>query len=222
MRTRSHSRSYSRSHTSRRALAALGVMAGLVALAGNPQPAQPADASVGDGSSPADVRNIDFAAFAQPGSTCSEALPEAPPRLIGIENGASRVLDEPSVARVEIDGDVLYADLDSDGDDEAVVHAMCAYGANGVQDTVQVWSLIGPLPVLVDTVTGPPADVAAASDLPPTVRDVAVDNDELTVTFTHYADGDPNCCPTGQTVVPYGLDGGLEVVGLPATGPIEP
>jgi hypothetical protein len=214
-------RTHSRSQTSRRALAALGVMAGLVALAGNPQPTQPADAAVGDGSSLADIRRIDFAAFAQPGSTCSQALPEAPPRLIDIEGGASGVLDEPSVARVEIGGDVLYADLDGDGDDEAVVHAMCAYGANGVQDTVQVWSLIGPLPVLVDTVTGPPADVAAASDLPPAVHDVAVDDGELIVTFTHYAEGDPNCCPTGQTAVSYELNGELEAAGAAATGPIE-
>ena len=215
-------RTRSRSHNSRRALAALGVMAALVALAGDPEPAQPADAAVGDGApaDPADVRGIDFTALAQPGSACTDAVSGAPPQLIGVTGGASEVIDEQSFARLEIDGEVLYADLDDDGDDEAVVHAQCAYGANGVQDTVQVWALNGRLPILIDTITGPPAEVAEDSALPPAVRDVAVDGDELLVTFTHYGDDDPNCCPSEQTVVTYELRDGLAPVGDPATSAI--
>lgn len=215
-------RTYSRSHNSRRALAALGVMAALVALAGNPEPARPADAAVGDGTpdGPADVRSIDFATLAQPGTACTDAVTGAPPRLIAVAGGASEVLDEQSFAQLEVDGEVLYADLDDDGEDEAVVHAQCAYGANGVQDTVQVWSLNGRLPMLIDTITGPPEDVADDSSLPPAVQDVAVDGDELLITFTHYGDDDPNCCPSSQTVVTYALDGGLVPVGDPSTGPI--
>jgi len=214
-------RTHSRSHNSRRALAALGVMAALVALAGNPEPAQPADAAVGDAApdAPTDVRGIDFAALAQPGTACADAVSGAPPRLIDVASGSSEIIDEQSFAQLEIDGEVLYADLDDDGDDEAVVHAQCAYGANGVQDTVQVWALNGRLPMLIDTITGPPAEVAEDSELPPAVRDVAVDGDELIVTFTHYGDDDPNCCPSSQTVVTYALDDGLEPVGEPSTGP---
>jgi hypothetical protein len=196
-------------------------MAALVALAGDPQPARPADAAVGDEPAP-DVRSVDFAAVAQPGAACADALPGAAPRLIDVEGGASQLLDDRSFARLEVDGDVLYADLDGDGDDEAVVHAVCAYGANGVQDTVQVWALNGRLPMLIDTVTGPPADVADESELPPTVHDVAVDGDELLITFTRYTDDDPNCCPSEQTVVAYQLAEGLEPAGEPDSGPIEP
>ncbi len=215
-------RTRSRSHNSRRALAALGVMAALVALAGNPEPAPPADAAVGDGApaGPTDVRGIDFTALAQPGSACADAVTGTPPPLIGVTGGASDLVDEQSFARLEIDGEVLYADLDDDGDDEAVVHAQCSYGANGVQDTVQVWALNGRLPMLIDTITGPPAEVADDSSLPPRVRDVAVDGDELLVTFTHYGDDDPNCCPSQQTVVTYELDNGLEPVGDPSTSSI--
>jgi hypothetical protein len=215
-------RTSSRSHNSRRALVALGALATLVALAGDPQPARPADAAVDDepAPGPADVRGIDFAALAQPGSTCTDALPEAPPRLIDVRGGASEVLDERSYARLEVDGEVLYADLDDDGDDEAVVHAACEYGANGVQDTVQVWALNGRLPMLIDTVTAPPAEVAEDSEMPPAVHDVAVDGDELLITFTHYGADDPHCCPSEQTVVAYELGDGLEVAGDPATSPI--
>jgi hypothetical protein len=216
-------RTHSRSHNSRRALAALGAMAALVALAGDPDPAQPADAAVGDEPAPgaADVRSIDFTALAQPGTACAEAVSGAAPRLIDVSGGASEVLDEQSFAQLAVDGDVLYADLDDDGDDEAVVHARCAYGANGVQDTVQVWSLNGRLPMLIDTISGPPAEVAEDSDLPPAVHDVAVEGGELLITFTHYRSDDPNCCPSEQTVVTYELDAGLEPVGDPSTGPIE-
>lgn len=215
-------RTHSRSHNSRRALAALGVMAALVALAGDPEPAQPADAAVGDGApdGQGDVRSIDFAALAQPGTVCTDAVTGVAPRMIAVAGGTSEVIDDQSFAQLEVDGEVLYADLDADGDDEAVVHATCAYGANGVQDTVQVWVLNGRLPMLVDTITGPPEDVAEASNLPPTVHDVAVDGGELLVTFTHYGDDDPNCCPSSQTVVTYALEDGLEPVGDPATGPI--
>jgi hypothetical protein len=214
-------RTHSRSHNSRLALAGLGVMAALVALASDAQPTQPADASVRD-ETPADaVRGVDFAALAQPGSACTDALEATPPRLITVEAGASQLLDEQSLAQLEVDGDVLYADLDGDGADEAVVHTVCTYGANGAQDTIQVWTVNGRLPMLIDTISAAPDDVVDDSELPPSVHSVAVDGSELVVTFTHYADGDPNCCPSEQTVVTYELDAGLETVGRPQTGPAE-
>jgi hypothetical protein len=218
-------RTHSRSHNSRLALATLGVLAALAAVAGDSQPATPADASVGDGGpapAPAiDVRDIDFASLAQPGAACAQALDAPPPGLIALQQGASELLDERSFSRLELKGDVLYADLNGDGNDEAVVHAACTFGANGVQDTVQVWAVRGRLPLLVDTVTAPPDEVADDSAFPPSVVDVAVDGDTVEVTYSSYADDDPHCCPSGQAVVTYELAGGLEVVGEPETSSVE-
>jgi len=196
-------------------------MAGLVAVASDAQPTRPADATVGDDAASDAVRAVDFTAVAQPGSACADALSAASPRLIPVEGGASKLLDDSSFAQLEIDSEVLYADLDDDGSDEAVVRAVCTYGANGAQDTVQVWTVNGRLPMLIDTISSPPAEVADDSELPPSVLGVEVDGGQLLITFSHYADDDPNCCPTQQTVVTYELDAGVEVVGDPDTGPIE-
>ncbi len=213
-------RTHSRSHNSRLALAGLGVMAALVALASDAQPTRPAAADARDETPSEIVRSIDFTTVAQPGGGCTEALPDAP-RLIQVEHGESLLLDEPSFTRLEVDGDVLYADLDGDGADEAVVHAVCNYGANGAQHSVQVWTVNVRVPKLVATITGAPDDVADDSEFPPAVRDIEVDGSELAVTFTRYAAGTPHCCPTEQAVVTYELDDGLEAVGNAVIGPIE-
>ena len=217
-------RTRSRSHNSRLALAGLGVMAALVALAGNAQPAEPVDAAVSQETPSEIVRAVDFSTVAQPGASCTEALAdsEISPRRIPVERGASQLLDETFLVRLEVDDEVLYGDLDGDGDDEAVVHAVCNYGANGAEHTVQVWTVNVRVPVLVAAVSDAPAHVADESDLPPAVHDVAIDGSELLVTFTRYADGDPHCCPSGQTTVAYELDDGLEPVGQPVTGALQP
>jgi hypothetical protein len=214
-------RTRSRSHNSRLVLAGLGVMAALVALASDAQPTQPAGAAVRDETPSEVVRSIDFTTVAQPGGGCTEALPDAP-RLIQVEHGESRLLDEQALTRLEVDGDALYGDLDGDGTDEAVVHAVCNYGANGAQHSVQVWTVNVRVPKLVATISGAPDDVADDSDLPPAVHDVELDGSELVVTFTRYADDDPHCCPSEQAVVTYELDDGLETVGDAVIEPIEP
>jgi hypothetical protein len=152
---------------------------------------------------------------------CSDALPETAPPSIGITAGESPLLDDATFTRLEVDPEVLYADLDGDGDDEAVVRATCEFGANGAEDTVQVWSANGRLPLLVDTVTGPPGSVADDSRFPPSLLDVAVDGDELLITFGVYDDDAPHCCPTSEAVVTYELDGGLSVVGRPQVQAID-
>jgi LppP/LprE lipoprotein len=214
-------RTRSRSHTSRLALAGLGIAAGLVALASNAQPTRPAEAAVRDETPSEIVRGIDFTTVAQPGSACTDVLEVDTPRLIPVEHSRSRLLDEARLAQLEIDDRVLYGDLDGDGTDEAVVRATCLYGANGAQATVQVWTVNRRVPVLVDTISGAPDDVADDSRLPPAVHDVAVTGGDVVVTFTTYADDDPHCCPSGQAIVTYALDEGLEPVGRPVTGPLE-
>ena len=216
-------RTHSRSHNSRLALAALGVMAGLVAVAGNAQPARPVEAAVRDAVPERRIDDIDFTTVAQPGSACTEALRDDPPFLVLVEGGRSALLDDRTLTQLEVDPDVLYGDLDGDDADEAVVRVVCNYGANGAQDSVQVWTLAPRGPVVIDRISAAPADVAATSAFPPGVRSVELDGTEISVAFTHYADDDPNCCPSQQTEVRYQLDGAeLETVGAPVTGPIEP
>jgi hypothetical protein len=208
-------RTRSRSHNSRVALLLLGLLVVLVALSGGAQD-DGAEASVAaPGGDP--VRNVDFSSLSQPGSACAEGLRIAPPRRISVDEGESGLLDLGRLTRLEVDDTVVYGDLDGDGSDEAVVHAVCSYGANGAQDTIQVWSVDDEDdPVLVDSLPEPPARVTGP--LPPAVKDIAVDDAELVVTWTHYGDDDPNCCPSQQTALRYELDDdALDQVGRAVT-----
>jgi hypothetical protein len=214
-------RTASRHRRSTLTLLTLGVLAAVVALAGNDQPTSPAAAAPADTAPRDDVRGLDFSAIAQPGVACGDALPDAAPASIGVKGGESALLDEATFARLEVDPAVLYADLDRDGDDEAVVRATCLYGANGAEETVQVWSASGRLPLLVDTITGAPDSVADDSRFPPSLLDVAVDGGELRITFGVYDDDAPHCCPTSEAVVTYELDGGLSVHGRPQVEPTD-
>jgi hypothetical protein len=204
-----------RSHNSRLALVALGVLAALVALSGG------ASGTAGAGPAaptPVDdtVRDVDFSGLAQPGTTCAEGLRIAPPRRIAVDEGESGLLDLGRLTRLEVDDDVAYGDLDGDGAEEAVVHTVCAYGANGAQDTVQVWAIDDNEPVLVDTLGEPSTRVTGP--LPPALVDAAVDDGELVLTWTRYGEDDPNCCPGGETALRYELDdGALDQVGRAVT-----
>jgi hypothetical protein len=214
-------RTASRPRRSALTLLALGALAAVVAVAGNAEPTRPAAAAPADTAPRDEVRGLDFSAIAQPGVACADALPDAAPASIGVVAGESALLDDATFARLEIDPAVLYADLDRDGDDEAVVRATCVFGANGAEETVQVWTASGRLPLLVDTITAPPGSVAEDSRFPPSLIDVSVDGDELQVTFGVYDDDAPHCCPTSEAVVTYELDGGLSVVGRPQVEQID-
>ncbi|HZM29282.1 MAG TPA: LppP/LprE family lipoprotein [Acidimicrobiales bacterium] len=207
-------RTPTRSHNSRLALVALGVLAALVALSGGASGtagAGPAAPAVDD-----TVRDVDFTSLAQPGTTCAEGLRIAPPRRIAVDEGESGLLDLGRLTRLEVDDDVAYGDLGGDGAEEAIVHTVCAYGANGAQDTVQVWAIDDDEPVLVDTLGEPSTRVTGP--LPPSLVDAAVDDGELVLTWTHYGDDDPNCCPSGETALRYELDdGALDQVGRAVT-----
>jgi hypothetical protein len=208
-------RARSRSHNSRVALLLLGVLATLVALSGGAQQNGAGAAEAAAAGDP--VRDVDFSSVAQPGTACAEGLRITPPRRISVNQGRSGLLDLGRLTRLEIDGAVVYGDLNGDGSDEAVVHALCTFGANGAQDTIQVWSVNSDDdPVLVDSLSEPPARVTGP--FPPAVKDIAVRNGQLLVTWTHYRDGDPNCCASQQTVLRYELDdGALDQVGRAAT-----
>jgi LppP/LprE lipoprotein len=205
-------RTRSRSHTSRVVLAALGLLAGLVALSGGAQPTDPADAAP----APDPIRDVDFASVSQPGSACAEGLRVTPPRRIAVARGESALLDLGTLTRLEVDPVVAYGDLDRDGSDEAAVHVVCTFGANGADDSIQVWSVRNGSPSVVDTLSEPPARLAGP--LPPAVKKVAISDGEVSVTWTHYDEDDPNCCPSQQTVLRYELrDGALHQVGRAVT-----
>jgi hypothetical protein len=200
-------------------LVALGAFAAVVALAGDgqapPAAAAPAEPPTGD------VRDLDFSAISQPGVVCNEASPGVARRSIGLTAGESALLDEDTFARLTVAPQPVYGDLGGDGREEAVVRATCAYGANGAEETVQVWWANGRLPMLVDTIDGAPEALADDSRFPPVLQDVAIADERLELTFGVYDDDAPHCCPSGRAVVTYELDGGLVVVGEPEVEPID-
>jgi hypothetical protein len=213
-------RTATRSHNSRVALVGLAALAAVVALAGGGGTGSTDAAAAGSARAVDDgdaIRDVDFAGVAQPGTACADGLRISPPRRISVHGGESGLLDLGRQTRLEVDDAVAFGDLDDDGADEAVVHATCTYGANGAQDTVQVWTLDGDGdPVVVATVDEPSTRVTGP--LPPAVKSVAVRDGEVAVTWTSYDDDDPNCCPSKQSVVRYALDGdALEQVGRPVT-----
>ena len=217
-------RNTSRSRGSWLVLAGVGLAAAAFAASGSGRSSLPADATPAAPSAtetPADIRAVDFGEVAPPGSACAEGLRFTPPAAIPVERGRSPVLDIGRFTQLEVDPDVAYGDLDRDGDDEAAVHVVCNYGANAAEDTVHVWTLSRGRPVHVAGLTEPPRSVTGP--LPPGVTDVAIQGGRVEVTWTHYTDDDPHCCPSKQTVVTYEVDGHtLDRVGRPITTPARP
>jgi LppP/LprE lipoprotein len=212
-------RGTSRSRASWLGLAGLGFAAAVFAGSSGGRSSQVADASPtgpAAADAPADIRAVDFGEVAPPGSACAEGLRFTPPAAIPVANGRSTILDIGRYTRLEVDPDVAYGDLDGDGDDEAVVHVVCGYGANGAEDTVHVWTERGGRTLHVASLTEPPRSVTGP--LPPAVDHIAVEGRRIEVTWTRYADDDPNCCPSELTTVTYELDSGtLDRVGMPVT-----
>jgi hypothetical protein len=158
------------------------------------------------------VRLIDFGEVDQPGAACSAGLAGEAPALIPVEGGASQVLDPGSFARLEVEGAVAYGDLDGDGGEEALVHAVCAFGANGQADTIQVWDLGSGRPEATASLAEPPASIQ--SRFPPTVGDVTIEDGAVVVTWDSYSAGAPHCCADQHSQVRYQLvNGELLVTG---------
>jgi hypothetical protein len=212
-------RSDSRSRASWLGLAGLGLAAAVFAASSGGGSSPRADASPtasAAADAPADIHAVDFGEVAPPGSACAEGLRFTPPSAIPVARGRSSVLDIGRVTRLEVDPDVAYGDLDGNGNDEAVVHVICTYGANGAEDTVHVWTQRRGRTVHVASVTEPPRSVTGA--LPPAVAGVAVHGSQVDVTWTRYGADDPNCCPSQLATVTYELDGdALDRVGRPVT-----
>lgn len=161
------------------------------------------------------IRLVDFEEVDQRGNACAQALPDAP-STIRVTGGQSALLDEDMLVRLVVEGNAVYGDLDGDGHDEAAVHTVCEYGANGTQDQIQVWDLDAATARPRATLDQPPAGLDQG--LPPTVKDVAVEGGQLAVTWQHYSEDAPRCCPDQETKVRYEVDGDeLAPVGEPET-----
>lgn len=209
-------RSRKRSHNTPIALAGLGALAVVASISGGAGSTSPVEAA-GRAAPPSDpqaIRSVDFGGIAQPGSTCSDGLRFAPPGRIPVSGGRSQVLDLAQLTQLVVNPNVAYADLDGNGAEEAVVHVTCTYGANGAEDTVDVWGLEGDEPVVLGSIDEAPTSLE--SELPPKVEGVEAAGDQVVVTWSQYADDDPNCCPSQRAEVTYAFDGeALEPVGEP-------
>lgn len=213
-------------------IAGLGIFGAALVASGAQEPAgQAASVTLSGGdrpisavrepaaSAPVDsIRSVDFGDLPQPGAACATALPWTPPRRVDVRGGSSSILDLGMLTRLVVHPGVVYGDVDGDGQDDAVVHVTCAYGANAADDSVHVWSLQRGAPYLRASVAEPPLSVTGS--LPPAVEHVAVSGGRVAVTWTHYADADPNCCPSLETTIRYTFDGGrLQPGGSPVTRP---
>jgi hypothetical protein len=205
-----------RSHNTPLVLAGLGALAVLASVSGGASSAPPVGAASTSSDAPRvdpqAIRAVDFGEVAQPGEACSNGLRFAPPGQIPVRDGRSQVLDLAQLTQLVVDPDVAYSDLDGDEVEEAIVHVTCTYGANGAEDSVDVWSLDGSEPVPVASLDAPPE--ALDSNLPPTVRSVGAANGRVVVNWSSYADDDPRCCPSEQVRASYELeDDELSTVG---------
>jgi LppP/LprE lipoprotein len=157
------------------------------------------------------IRLLNFSELDQRGNACA-AVPGEAPSTIRVTGGESAVLDQEWLSRLVVDEGAIYGDLDGDGSDEAVVHTVCEFGANGMQDQIQVWDVATGTGSPRATLDEAPADLGGR--FAPTVKDVAVDDGSLAVTWSHYADTDPRCCASQESVVRYQLsDDQFEQVG---------
>jgi hypothetical protein len=157
------------------------------------------------------IRLLNFNELDQRGSACA-AVPGEAPSTIQVTGGESAVIDEEWLSRLVVDEAALYGDLDGDGADEAVVHTVCEYGANGAQDQIQVWDVATGSSRPLATLDEPPAEIDEG--LPPTVKGVAVEGGSLRVTWSHYSEDAPRCCADLESVARYELSGGeVEQVG---------
>lgn len=167
------------------------------------------------------IRRLDFGEIDQPGDVCAQGLdPESGTSLemITLSGGQSDIINEDMFSQLAVDEDAIaYGDITGDGVEEAVVHTVCEFGANGRQHTLEVWDVADGLPRVVATVPAPGEDVTGP--LPPDVQSFDIGDGALEVVWTGYAEDDPNCCPSLVVTQRYQLMADeLQVVGEPEVG----
>lgn len=167
------------------------------------------------------LRLMNFRELEQSPEVCGEGLSEdVTNRLpsISLSEGQSGTIDETNLTELFVGEDVAYGDISGNGEDEAVVHALCTYGANAREHSLQVWDVSDGAAKVVATVPEPPQDVTGP--FPPDVRSFEVSDGALVVSWSRHEDDDPHCCPSGEVQMSYRMVGG-EIVPLGEPEPVE-
>lgn len=210
-------------------LAGLGLVVGAQArdrtendaVAADPGPEAPSEGAV-----PSDpdarrrsIRSVDFGEVDQPADVCAEGLGDAAPSVIRVVQGRSGVIDESRHTRLTVSNRVVYGDVTGDGVENALVHTVCSYGANGTQHTLQVWGIRDGEARIVVAITEPPPRLTGPLGSHVTTYTIA--QRVVEVGWTRHTDEDPNCCPSLETRIRYRVvDGAVVQIGEPTTSPL--
>jgi hypothetical protein len=168
-----------------------------------------------------DIRSIDFDELTYPAAAIgcfSGPLAVDPhPDSVAVTGGAA--FDPLTGSTVEV-RDVVVADIDRDGRDDALVAVGCDAGASLSVDAVSVFSSTPAGPRLVGTVPAPGTDLIGGFE-PRVLLFSTVADGEVRVVWQRWEDGEAHCCPSGQAAVRYRWDGSaLAPVGEAETGPL--
>lgn len=160
------------------------------------------------------LRLMNFRELEQSPEVCGEGISEEVSSTlssIALSEGESGTIDEENLTELFVGEDVAYGDISGNGVDEAIVHALCTYGANAREHNLQVWDVGGGVADIVATVPEPGEDVTGP--FPPDVRSFGVEDGSLVVSWSRHQGDDPHCCPSGEAEVRYRMIGG-EIVPL--------
>jgi hypothetical protein len=144
---------------------------------------------------------------AEPGT---QVDPDCPPLPVGRLPCVRLPMTDDTIIGYPLVDNVLYGDLDGDGQDEAVIQ-LYSGGTAGVVGFM-VYRQAEPRPRLVSSQTGYKTGMR-------------IEAGRLIVDQPYYFEGDPNCCPTALNRIPYHLVGdtlvgGAELWVLPADDPV--
>lgn len=189
-------------------LLAMTVLVPLVLLVGmRLRPATEGQASVPVVAPAHDIRAVDFGELTYPASAfaCFSGPLAIDPHAdsVTLHNGAA---SEP-ISHTELAlRAVLYADVDADGSDDALVQLHCTAGASLSADAVSVYTATPTGSQLLATLPAPGPEVIG--DFEPRVLDLAArPAGGLSVVWERWEAGQAHCCSGAEAEVHYRWDG---------------
>jgi pimeloyl-ACP methyl ester carboxylesterase len=149
-----------------------------------------------------DVHDVDFANALLPAGSCD---PSSPALQLSNGNGStSPSTSDPNHWEGGLSGPVLFADVDTNGKDEAIVGVACAFGGgNGVVNSI--WAFDVDRSNALVAVGGRISGITQSEYSP--ILSAAVDGHDLVVTEKVWRDIDYHCCPTQQATTRWHYDG---------------
>lgn len=163
------------------------------------------------------VRSVDFNNFSYQPECVQSLVDSGLPKTIKVKQGKFETKPGMGAAYFNVN-QVVYADLDKDGREEAVVCTECSFrGANYWKMEYFIYTIKDGRPVLITSLNNKRIKTDYKSFFPdssPWNFDQA-DIIEGKLVVTLHADG-PHCCPEYEVKITYELDGGkLKLVGKP-------